>query len=197
VTFYNCIRGVGGTAGRISVGTPPILPELIRGFPQSFQVNTGKEPVLGHDHFLPNHFQFIIHLSSSQGLAIAQAVSRWLTTAAAPVWSYGICGGQSGTGAGFLRVLRFPLPIFIPPVSPQSPSSIIWGWYNGPEVAAVPSGLSPTPLTIIKKYIYIYISSSYPTLYTPDTDRVVKWHTRPQQSVKMLRLCGVESDIMG
>jgi hypothetical protein len=49
-------------------------------------------------------------------------------------------------GAGFLRVLRFPLPIFIPPIAPQSPSSIIWGLYNRPEVAAVPSGLSPTPL---------------------------------------------------
>jgi hypothetical protein len=51
--------------------------------------------------------------------AIAQAVSRWLPTAAARVrsrvWSSGICGGQSGAGAGFLRVLRFPLPIFIPP----------------------------------------------------------------------------------
>jgi hypothetical protein len=49
-------------------------------------------------------------------------------------------------GAGFLRVLRFPLPIFIPPIAPQSPSSIIWGLYNRPEVAAVPTGLSPTPL---------------------------------------------------
>jgi hypothetical protein len=57
---------------------------------------------------------------------------------------YGICVGQSGTGAGFLRVLRFPLPIFIPPTVPQSPSSIIWGWYNRPVVAAVPSGLSLT-----------------------------------------------------
>jgi hypothetical protein len=31
----------------------------------------------------------------------------------------GVCGGQSGTGAGFLRVLRFPLPI-ISPISPAS-----------------------------------------------------------------------------
>jgi hypothetical protein len=83
------------------------------------------------------------------GRAIAQVVSRWLPTAAAWVRSCGICGEQSGTGAGFLRVLRFPLPIFIPPIGPQSPSSIIWGWYNRPVVAAVPSGLSLTPLRII------------------------------------------------
>jgi hypothetical protein len=93
--------------------------------------------------------------------AIAQAVSRRLPTAAARVraWvrSCAICGGQSGTGVGFLRVLRFPLPIFIPPIAPQSPSSIFWGWYNRPVVAAVPSGLSFTPLRqiiiIIIKYI--------------------------------------------
>jgi hypothetical protein len=80
---------------------------------------------------------------------IAQAVSRRLPTAAVRVrprvYSCGICGGQSGTEAGFLRVLRFPLPIRIPPTAPQSLSSIIWGWYNGPVVAAVPSGLSLTP----------------------------------------------------
>jgi hypothetical protein len=38
---------------------------------------------------------------------------------------------------GFLRLLQIPLPIFIPPIAPQSPSPIIWGWYNRPEVAAV------------------------------------------------------------
>jgi hypothetical protein len=89
-------------------------------------------------------------LLQGRGRAIAQAVSRWLSTAAARVrarvWSCGICGGHSGAGAGFLRVLRFPLPVFIPPITPQSSSSIIWGWYNRLEVAAVPSGLSPTPL---------------------------------------------------
>jgi hypothetical protein len=96
--------------------------------------------------------------SCSQGRAIAQAVSRWLPTAAARVRarirSCGICGGQSGAGAGFLRVLRFPLPIFIPPISPQLPPSIIWGRCNRPVVAAVPSGLSLTPLTIIKKILF-------------------------------------------
>jgi hypothetical protein len=30
-------------------------------------------------------------------------------------------------------------------------SSIIWGLYNRPEVAAVPSGLSPTPLIIMEE----------------------------------------------
>jgi hypothetical protein len=47
------------------------------------------------------------------GLAVAQAVSRWLPTAAVRVRvrkACGVCGGQSGTGADFLRVLRFPLP---------------------------------------------------------------------------------------
>jgi hypothetical protein len=62
---------------------------------------------------------------------------------------FGICGGQSGAGAGSLRVLRFPLPIFIPPIAPQSPLYIIWGWYNRAVVAAVPSGLSLTPQIII------------------------------------------------
>jgi hypothetical protein len=54
------------------------------------------------------------------GGAIAEAVSRWLPTAAARVqsrvWSSGICGRPGGVGAGFLQVLRFPLP-FIPPNS--------------------------------------------------------------------------------
>jgi hypothetical protein len=67
--------------------------------------------------------------------AIAQAVSRRLPNAAArvraQVRSCEICGGQSGTGAGFLQVLRFLLPIFIPPTDPHS-SSIIPGWYNRP-----------------------------------------------------------------
>jgi hypothetical protein len=89
------------------------------------------------------------------GRATAQAVSRWLPTTAARVLARvrlrGICGGQSGTVAGFLRVLRFPLPIFIPPTAPQSPSSIIWGWYNRPVVAAVRSGLTLTPLRSKKK----------------------------------------------
>jgi ribosomal protein S14 len=57
-----------------------------------------------------------------KGRAVAQAVSHWLPTAAARVRiraGCGVCGGQSGIGACFLRVNRFPLPI-IPLISPSS-----------------------------------------------------------------------------
>jgi hypothetical protein len=48
----------------------------------------------------------------------------------------------------FLPLLRFSLPILIFPIAPQSPS-ITWGWYSRPVVAAVPSGLSVTPLRVV------------------------------------------------
>jgi hypothetical protein len=54
-----------------------------------------------------------------KGRAIAQAVNHRLPTAVARVRfqfrSCGICCGRSGIGAGFARVLRFPLPVLIPP----------------------------------------------------------------------------------
>jgi hypothetical protein len=76
------------------------------------------------------HVELETKLLVTGGRAIAQAVGRRLPTAAArvraQVRSCGICGGQSSTVAGFLRVLRFPLPILIPLTIPYS-SSIIWG----------------------------------------------------------------------
>jgi hypothetical protein len=91
----------------------------------------------------------MVVLLRAVGRAKTQAVSRRLTTAAprvrAQVRSCGIYGGQSDTWAGFLRVIRLPLTILIPPIASQSPSPIIRGWGNRPVVAAVPSGLSLTP----------------------------------------------------
>jgi hypothetical protein len=74
-------------------------------------------------------------LTYAEGRAIAQPVSCRLPTAAArvraQVRSCGICGERSGTVTDFLRVLWFPLPIFIPPTAPHS-SSIVRGWYSRP-----------------------------------------------------------------
>jgi hypothetical protein len=74
----------------------------------------------------------VIYRFTLLGRAIAQAVSRRLPIPAARVKSCGICVGQSGTGAGIIRVLRFPLPIRIPPIATQA-SCIIQGWYNRPN----------------------------------------------------------------
>jgi hypothetical protein len=76
------------------------------------------------------------------GHAIAQAVSRWVPTAAARdrarVWTSGIYDVQSGTGAGFSPRTS---------VSPANLHSIKFsnltitrGRYNRLEVADVPSG---------------------------------------------------------
>jgi hypothetical protein len=54
----------------------------------------------------------------------AQAVSRRLPTAATldrfQVRPCGICGGQIGSGADFLRILWFPLSVLIPRTVPYS-----------------------------------------------------------------------------
>jgi hypothetical protein len=76
--------------------------------------------------------------------AIAQAVSHRILTAAArfraQVRTCEICDGQSGAEAGFSGVLRFPLPILIPPTAPHSSSGTI-----SQTVFGVRSGLSLNP----------------------------------------------------
>jgi hypothetical protein len=88
-----------------------------------------------------------------------QSVSLLLPTAAAlvrsQVRSRGIFGGRCGTDADFLRVVRFPLPILIPPTAPYS--SIIRGWYKGPTSVRVPSGLCLTPLHAITSLCDIFL----------------------------------------
>jgi hypothetical protein len=65
--------------------------------------------------FVPFH---TAHSNLQWSRTITQAGSPRLSSAAAwvrsQVKSCEFCGGQSGTGAGSLRVLRFPLPILIP-----------------------------------------------------------------------------------
>jgi hypothetical protein len=82
-----------------------------------------------------------------QDRAITQEVSRPLPTAAArirvQVRSIRICGGQSGTGADFVRVLRFLLQILILPAAPYSSSPIIRGWYNIPNSARLSKWIQP------------------------------------------------------
>jgi hypothetical protein len=109
--------------------------------------------------FEPPYFQF-------GGRAIAQVVSRWfpimVTRVRARFRSCGICGGQSGTGGRFSVSTLVSSANSFPPIAPQPPSSIIWGWYNRTIMAAVLSGLSLTPLRIIikKKIIILLICLS-------------------------------------
>jgi hypothetical protein len=70
----------------------------------------------------------------------------------AQVRSFGICRGQSDTGAGSLRILRFPLPILIPPTAPHLSSG---AGTIGQLVADVPSGLSLTPPKETKLAYYL------------------------------------------
>jgi hypothetical protein len=85
-----------------------------------------------------------------KGRDIAQAVSRWLPTAVGQlqvrVSSCEICSDQSGSGAGFLRVLRFPLPISILRLNHNHHHHLSSGAGTiGQTVGAVPNGLSLTP----------------------------------------------------
>jgi hypothetical protein len=75
------------------------------------KVNTCAAASLLAARALPRHLQPHKHVTQ-----------RAKVTATARVWSHvrspWLCGDRIGTEAGFLRVLRFPLPILIPPTAP-------------------------------------------------------------------------------
>jgi hypothetical protein len=89
-------------------------------------------------------------------LALPQEASRWLPTAAAQVQSHikscQVCSVESSAGAGFLRVLLFPIPIFIHRLLYIHLSSRA-GTVDQ-LVTDVPSRLNLTPLPHETNYIY-------------------------------------------
>jgi hypothetical protein len=100
------------------------------------------------------------------GRAIAQAVSRWLPIAVARVqswvWSSGICGGQSGTGAGFLQVQYFGFPCQSSfPQLLHNHSRLSSGAGTIGQKWPQYKGLSPTPLAIKKNTLSSRSGSSY------------------------------------
>jgi hypothetical protein len=98
--------------------------------------------------------------SDVNGRAIAQAVSRRLPTAAARVRaqarSCGICGGQSGTGAGLSEYFGFPCQFSFQTLLHTHHLLVSSGaGIIGQLVADVPSGLSLTPPQETKKSIKV------------------------------------------
>jgi hypothetical protein len=95
--------------------------------------STGKDKAQKGKYRASTRNRLLSRPAHNLGRAVAQAVSNRIATTAArvlaQVTSCGIYGGRSGTGAGFLLVFRFQLPIF-PPTTPYSSSSIIRRWYK-------------------------------------------------------------------
>jgi hypothetical protein len=56
-TLFTRIRDVLGS----NLGRGASYSEVLRDLPKSFEVNAGIVLRLGHERFLPNHFQFIYH----------------------------------------------------------------------------------------------------------------------------------------
>jgi hypothetical protein len=62
-----------------------------------------------------------------------------------------ICGARSSTGAGFLQVLRFPLPILIPQNAPYTTNTINQGWYHRSTSGCHTKWTRSHPISLIKE----------------------------------------------
>jgi hypothetical protein len=105
---------------------------IYESFFREWQEETGESNTtnwMGARNIFYCHYNMNISITRGSNLNLSGLGSCW------------ICGGQCGTGAGFLRVLQFSLPS-IPPTAPYL-STIIWGWYNRPVVASVMVDLIP------------------------------------------------------
>jgi hypothetical protein len=88
----------------------------------------------------------------------------------------GFCGGQSGAGVGFLRVLRSPLPIFIPPIAPK----ILLIYHH---VGRGARAVKAHPL-----YIHTYMSQKHGELKIKSTLTVLEVNPVVERAVKKVML---------
>jgi hypothetical protein len=107
--------------------------------------------------------RLILYLNHNMATPSLKRLPTAAVQVRARVCSSEICGRQSGAEAGFLRELRFPLPIFIPPNSPSSQSpgagAIAQKW---PTCRVDPVWTTPPPMIIKiqnKKWIHNIPSS--------------------------------------
>jgi hypothetical protein len=114
-----------GFAKKRSLPLRDTLPELARG-DWGKSRNTSVRIAI----FPPDNRSELFPKYKARKLPVRRAIAE--DRVRAQVRSCGNCGGQSDTGAGFLRVLQFPLPIFTPRTAPHSSSSIIRDWCYRP-----------------------------------------------------------------
>jgi hypothetical protein len=146
------------------------------------------------------------------GRAIAQADSRQLPIAAAWVLAQvricGIFGAKSVAGVGFLRVLRFPLPILIQPTASHS-SPIVLVWYNRPKSGRRDKWTQSHPTLYVPRYEKLdvkffvlrqifgsfevagqkYICTSYSCFYLPVLDCLRYSVHRPKSEFSEIEQC--------
>jgi hypothetical protein len=87
-------------------------------------------------------------------------------------------------GQVFSEYFGFPCQSLFHQLLQKSTSSIIWGLYNRPEVAAVPSGLSPTPPIIKKVYSSRADHPVLPTVYKVHISRLIVLGNRPEGLIR-------------